>query len=156
MRKLLSSLMLCFFLIAFTGVNAQTTPATSTSKADKDAAKVKAKADKASAAVSTTDAAAAKDKADKDAAKAKAKADKAAAKAAAKTTPTTATAPVANTPAVKPAAAPVVKSKPVVNPVNKSADKAIGTDAKGRTIYEGSKGGRYTLSPAGNKEYIKK
>ncbi|MFI5192761.1 MAG: hypothetical protein ACHQD7_01855 [Chitinophagales bacterium] len=127
MRKLLSSLMLCFFLIAFTGVTAQTTPPTSTSKADK-----------------------AKAKADKDAAKAKAKADKAAAKAA------TTAAPVANPPAVKPAAAPVVKSKPVVNPVNKSADKAIGTDAKGRTIYEGSKGGRYTLSPAGNKEYIKK
>ncbi len=37
----------------------------------------------------------------------------------------------------------------------KSADAAVGTDAKGRTIYQGSRGGKYTLTANGNKEYIK-
>ena len=41
-------------------------------------------------------------------------------------------------------------SKPTSN------DKVVGKDAKGRDIYEGSRGGRYTLSENGNKNYIKK
>jgi hypothetical protein len=91
-------------------------------------------------------------KAAKKAARAQAKADKKAAADAAKskdvtnptTTPVSPTPPTPKTTAAK------------VQPVNKSADKAVGTDAKGRTIYEGPRGGRYTLSPSGNKEYIKK
>jgi colicin import membrane protein len=76
------------------------------------------------------------------------------------TTPAT-TAPATTTPAPAPAPAPATTAKttpakPVVNPPNKSADKAVGTDAKGRTIYEGPRGGRYVLTASGNKEYLKK
>lgn len=35
-------------------------------------------------------------------------------------------------------------------------DKVVGKDEKGRTIYEGPKGGRYYLNDSGNKQYIKK
>src|SRR5579871_5839799 len=91
-------------------------------------------------------------KAAKKAARAQEKAEKKAAADAAKakdvkntTTTTTTTTPA--TPKT---------TTPKTQPVNKSADKAVGTDAKGRTIYEGPRGGRYTLSPSGNKEYIKK
>lgn len=69
-------------------------------------------------------------------------------------------APPAPTPAVTPATAPkttpAATPKTVVNPPNKSSDKAVGTDAKGRTIYEGPRGGRYVLTAKGNKEYLKK
>jgi hypothetical protein len=64
-----------------------------------------------------------------------------------KTTIPATTTPATTTTPAKPAA---------VNPPNKSADKAVGTDAKGRTIYEGPRGGRYVLTAKGNKEYIKK
>ena len=37
----------------------------------------------------------------------------------------------------------------------KSADPSVGTDAKGRTIYQGSRGGKYVMTANGNKEYIK-
>src|ERR1019366_4901866 len=37
----------------------------------------------------------------------------------------------------------------------KTADKAIGTDAKGRTIYQGPRGGKYYINKNGNKEYVK-
>lgn len=37
----------------------------------------------------------------------------------------------------------------------KTADKAIGTDAKGRTIYLGPQGGKYYIDKNGNKEYVK-
>lgn len=37
----------------------------------------------------------------------------------------------------------------------KSVDQAIGTDAKGRTIYQGPKGGKYYINKNGNKEYVK-
>ena len=37
---------------------------------------------------------------------------------------------------------------------NRSA-RVVGTDAKGRTIYEGPKGGRYYINGNGNKEYEK-
>ncbi len=36
-----------------------------------------------------------------------------------------------------------------------SPDKAIGTDSKGRTIYQGPRGGKYYLTKNGNKEYVK-
>ncbi len=49
----------------------------------------------------------------------------------------------------------VAATKTVTEGVNKSADKAIGKDAKGRTIYLGPKGGQYTLSESGKKSYIK-
>ncbi|GAA3960508.1 hypothetical protein [Mucilaginibacter dorajii] len=49
----------------------------------------------------------------------------------------------------------VATTKAVTEGVNKTADKAIGKDAKGRTIYEGPKGGQYTLSESGKKQYIK-
>ena len=101
-------------------------------------------------AQSSTDAtkkeAAAKAKADKKEAKEKAKADKTAAENAAKAKDVT-----------NPSTTSNQKTTTKANQgVNKSADKAVGTDAKGRTIYEGPRGGRYTLTPAGNKEYIKK
>ena len=71
------------------------------------------------------------------------------------------------TPKPKPTVQPVVtpqppKPQPTVQPVVsptpnvKVADKAVGTDAKGRTIYEGSRGGKYYINQKGNKEYIKK
>ncbi|MCU0447153.1 MAG: hypothetical protein MUE85_19835 [Microscillaceae bacterium] len=34
-------------------------------------------------------------------------------------------------------------------------DKVVGKDAKGRTIYQGPRGGRYYINSKGNKEYIK-
>ncbi|MBK6977996.1 MAG: hypothetical protein IPH28_13570 [Cytophagaceae bacterium] len=37
-----------------------------------------------------------------------------------------------------------------------SDDKSIGKDDKGRTIYEGPRGGRYYINSNGNKTYIKK
>lgn len=37
----------------------------------------------------------------------------------------------------------------------KVADKTIGTDAKGRTIYQGPRGGKYYITKNGNKEYEK-
>lgn len=33
-------------------------------------------------------------------------------------------------------------------------DKSVGKDAKGRTIYEGPRGGRYYINSNGNKTYI--
>ncbi len=38
---------------------------------------------------------------------------------------------------------------------NPSPDKIVGKDDKGRTIYEGPRGGRYYINSNGNKEYIK-
>lgn len=73
----------------------------------------------------------------------------------------TKTTTVTTTPAVKPVVTPVVtpvKTKPVtpvVNPKNTAADPVIGTDAKGRTIYQGKRGGKYYLTANGNREYIK-
>ncbi|MEO7316606.1 MAG: hypothetical protein ABIW47_15555 [Ginsengibacter sp.] len=37
----------------------------------------------------------------------------------------------------------------------KTADKAIGTDAQGRTIYQGPRGGKYYIDKNGHKEYVK-
>jgi len=90
----------------------------------------------------------------KDSAKAARKAAREQAKAAAKTTTTPAVTPTP-TPVTTPTTTPTT-TKTVPQPVNKSADKAVGTDAKGRTIYEGPRGGRYVLTASGHKEYIKK
>ena len=40
--------------------------------------------------------------------------------------------------------------------MEKSADKVFGKDDKGRTIYEGPRGGHYYINSNGNKEYISK
>jgi hypothetical protein len=104
-----------------------------------------------SAAAQTSQASTDSAKAAKKAARAEKKAEKAKAAAATTTAPAPAVTPAAPTPA-----APTPAVKPVKQAVNKTADKAVGTDAKGRTIYEGPKGGRYVLTAAGNKEYIKK
>lgn len=37
-----------------------------------------------------------------------------------------------------------------------SSDKVVGKDAKGRSMYQGAKGGQYIINSSGNKEYIKK
>jgi colicin import membrane protein len=146
MKKTLSFLLVFSFLFATASSHAQqTAPVTKTDKAVKtakskaadQAAKEKEKADKAAAEKAAKE----KMKADKTAKEAQAKAAKEKGKVVTPTAPDVKTMP----------AAPTVKQG-----VNKSADKAVGTDAKGRTIYEGPRGGRYTLSPNGNKEYIKK
>jgi len=72
-------------------------------------------------------------------------------------TPATTTPATTTTTPAKTTTTPAAPAKPAaVNPPNKSADKVVGTDAKGRTIYEGPRGGRYVLTAKGNKEYIKK
>ena len=58
-------------------------------------------------------------------------------------------------------AAKASKSTPAQANVNTQkkvagADKNIGKDDKGRTIYEGPRGGRYYINSNGNKSYIKK
>ena len=79
----------------------------------------------------------------------------------------TVTKPVVTTPAVikptvtapvvtKPAAPKVTPPQPATTPAVKTVDKVIGTDDKGRTIYEGSRGGHYYINKNGNKEYVKK
>ena len=133
MKKLLSSLLAVTILFASINAHAQKAPLSDSAKAAKKAAHAEKKAAKAQAAAATT----------------------------------TTTTPPATTPAVKPAtvtppatttttAPATAKAKTVTQGVNKTADKVVGTDAKGRTIYQGPKGGQYTLTAAGNKEYIKK
>lgn len=118
--------------------------ATDKAKATKDKAKDKAKA--------TTDAAKDKAKTTTDAAKDKAKTTADAAKDKAKTT-----ADAAKDKAAVDATAAKTKTKKTVTDVaNKSADKAIGKDASGRTIYLGPRGGQYVLSSSGKKEYLAK
>jgi colicin import membrane protein len=169
MKKAFSALLVFLFLSLTTNSFAQTVTdpqvaaAKAKAKADRKAARDKAKADKRSAEdKATADKVAADDKASKktmeaadDAAKTKADADKKAAKAKAK----------ADRKAAKEVAKVNAKEKDVTMPaatkqvtqvVNRSADKAVGTDAKGRTIYQGARGGQYTLTANGNKEYIKK
>lgn len=69
---------------------------------------------------------------------------------------TTTTTVVQPTPKVNPTPAPVVKTQKTVTTSNtKVADKVIETDAKGRTIYQGPKGGKYYINKNGNKEYVK-
>ena len=74
---------------------------------------------------------------------------------------------------VAPAATPVTKTQTTVQPKPvqqvqpkvqpqvskttsvKTADAVIGTDAKGRTLYQGPRGGKYYINKNGNKEYVK-
>lgn len=54
-------------------------------------------------------------------------------------------------------ARPQPQAKSQIHANNTSTtDKAVSTDAKGRTIYEGPRGGHYYIDKNGNKEYIKK
>ena len=50
----------------------------------------------------------------------------------------------------------LIPQQPSLSPVVKTADKVISTDTKGRTIYEGSRGGHYYINKNGKKEYVKK
>ncbi len=64
-------------------------------------------------------------------------------------------------PQVKPQAQPQARvqvQKTQMAPMTnaKATDNAIGTDAKGRTIYQGPKGGKYYINKNGNKEYLPK
>ncbi len=61
-------------------------------------------------------------------------------------TPATSTSPAGKT------ANPPVQS----TPASTSGDKVVGKDSKGRSIYQGPKGGQYIINSSGNKEYIKK
>ena len=45
---------------------------------------------------------------------------------------------------------------PTASTSSSTGDRVIGTDEKGRTIYEGKRGGHYYINKNGNKEYIKK
>lgn len=65
---------------------------------------------------------------------------------------------------VQPKPAPVQQVQPKAQvtttqvtkaPAVKTADAVIGTDAKGRTLYQGPKGGKYYINKNGNKEYVK-
>ncbi|HEX4374149.1 MAG TPA: hypothetical protein VHZ50_12685 [Puia sp.] len=128
MKKVFSALLVFLFLAFANNSFAQSTVST----AAKDSAKMAKKAARAEAKKEK--------KAATDAAKAKANT----ATTAVTTQTTAATTTVPKVPTVK------------MQPVNKSADKIVGTDAKGRTIYQGARGGQYTLTANGNKEYIKK
>lgn len=73
------------------------------------------------------------------------------------------------TPQVVPQVQPTqtMQAKPIATPAKvtrttvahtttvKTADKVLTTDAKGRTIYQGPRGGKYYIDKNGNKEYIK-
>ena len=57
------------------------------------------------------------------------------------------------------AAAPEVKVSPAPaakEEAGKKGDKVVGRDEKGRTIYEGPRGGRYYISKTGGKVYVRK
>jgi len=166
MRKVFSVILTSFILLTSINSHAQTTSTTDADKAAKKAAakarRAKAKADKAQANATqvATSADADADKAAKKAAakarRAQAKADKAKAAAAAETTNVTTTANQAQTTATTTTTTAKRKVRSVQQGINNTADKVVGTDSKGRTIYQGPKGGQYTLTPSGNKEYIEK
>lgn len=68
----------------------------------------------------------------------------------------TAAAPATNTPAKLMAKPAKSYSKPAPSTAAAGNDKVIGKDDKGRTIYEGKRGGHYYINSNGNKTYIKK
>ena len=93
-------------------------------------------------------------KVNKDAAKAKAAKDDAARSAAVSASePGTAThtRTQTTTRAATTSRTSTVSTSPAPN-----GDKVIGTDDKGRTIYEGKRGGHYYINKNGNKEYVKR
>lgn len=151
MKKLFALLFMCSVLMIGTNAIAGTVDTAKMSKSAKKKAKMAA--DKATdKAKETADKAKDKAKTTTDAAKDKAKTTADAAKDKAKTTADQAKdAASANATAAKTKA-----KKSVTNVANKSADKAIGKDANGRTIYLGPKGGQYVLSSSGKKEYLPK
>ncbi|MDE3124414.1 MAG: hypothetical protein KGK14_02780, partial [Bacteroidota bacterium] len=57
---------------------------------------------------------------------------------------------------VKPASSPTKNYTKQATSANAGNDKVIGKDDKGRTIYEGKRGGHYYINSNGNKTYIKK
>ena len=65
----------------------------------------------------------------------------------------------ATAPATAPTAAPAATPKKVKTAANVATpandDIVKGTDDKGRTIYEGPKGGQYYINSNGNKSYLK-
>ena len=68
----------------------------------------------------------------------------------------TPTPPVVTPKVVTPVVAPkTTKVTPAVTPKVATADKMIGTDSKGRQIFQGPRGGKYYINKNGNKEYIK-
>jgi hypothetical protein len=80
-------------------------------------------------------------------------------------TPTTPPVQGTTTPTVQGSTTPTVKGSTTSNVTPKeqpksgrtsAPDKVFGKDAKGRTIYEGSRGGHYYINESGKKEYIKK
>ena len=151
MKKLFALLFMFSVLMISTNAIAGTVDTAKMSKTAKKKAKMAADAAK-DKAKTTADAAKDKAKATTDAAKDKAKATTDAAKDKAKTTADQAKDAAATT-----ATAAKTKAKKTVTDVaNKSADKAIGKDASGRTIYLGPKGGQYVLSASGKKEYLPK
>jgi len=151
MKKLFALLFMFSVLMIGTNAIAGTVDTAKMSKTAKKKAKMAADAAK-DKAKTTTDAAKDKAKTTADAAKDKAKATTDAAKDKAKTTADQAKDAAATT-----ATAAKAKAKKSVTDVeNKSADKAIGKDASGRTIYLGPKGGQYVLSASGKKEYLSK
>jgi colicin import membrane protein len=71
-------------------------------------------------------------------------------------TPKVTPAPQVNpTPKVNPTPSVVTTQKTTTTATTKVADKVIETDAKGRTIYQGPRGGKYYINKNGNKEYVK-
>ena len=66
-------------------------------------------------------------------------------------------APIAAPVQVTAAPAKVKRQTPKVMQSNqvKTADKTVGTDAAGRTIYQGPRGAKYYINKNGHKEYIK-
>jgi hypothetical protein len=139
MKKLIALLMFSVLIIGANAI-AGTVDTAKMSKSAKKRAKM--------AADKTTDKA--KETADKTKDKAKATTDVAKGK-------TKTTADQAKDAAGTEATAVKTKAKKSVTDVaNKSADKAIGKDASGRTIYLGPKGGQYVLSSSGKKEYLPK
>lgn len=93
------------------------------------------------------------------------KANKDAAKAKQNVQPTATPVPTAktvSTPKATTQTPVVVAPKVSTQPQTKAtapastSDKVFGTDAKGRTIYEGPRGGHYIINNKGNKEYVKK
>ena len=76
--------------------------------------------------------------------------------------PATVNAPIqaqATVPAQAPPATSVTTNRTTNHMVRsntaKVADKSIGTDPQGRTIYQGPRGGKYYINKNGNKEYVK-
>lgn len=72
-----------------------------------------------------------------------------------KTKVQTTTTTVQPAPKVNPTPTVVTTQKAATTSTTKGADKVIETDAKGRTIYQGPKGGKYFINKNGNKEYVK-